>query len=1081
MNRRDILRSVVAAGASGLVAEGAAGRSGERSRTTTVEKSFRAVPFREGADQPWNGQGQTPHIEDEAKNRPKGPWEAWAKRLPERNLDVHDAKDEEGNTIRRVMPPRLNKYGWMTDEDPADRNPEWVGRWQPITDESYDFTYELDMGPMARKDQLSGLDAPGYTTELNFDLQATVKVRAECTRTVKECGGGTVDEPGEITAPSGETPTIRFEGETTVTLTDGDAYQVFYEGSDASYNIDAGGAEWATDGETGVVLLTPSSIAENEPTDWEQGTVRIRGDGEAMGLNGGANLVVETSSATYTVESVGMTIDEGSLGGDPVRMVTTKHGDVTTTGDGGGGETVELFKTKLGGFLPSFPTFTVFEEEKVTNDCSKKGKSFNEQLPGPPYSIFTLSVNGQPVGTWDADRLYFARSREPPYFSKTSAAEVKKFIRSSLDGVNNCEGPLAAVERYLSNFERVVFEIQPPANEGFSWLQAETPPDVMQDGKNTMEIVGLSDLRRPLLRLHDTFVELAAPPFVGVHGWTPQWNPSVPKQPFSMGPLKRHVENQLRRDLGQYPWLWAHRDLEEGDWWRVDDESGAHPFVFYGYDNKGDVDEAAKGLSNAISFSSDQRMDNTLGVLGSYDGEVWAHGQSMGGLVWRTALKRHGLDAEVENLTMTGTPNLGSALADAYVYGRDFGQVYWESRTDDEFGVDFDDAYKTPDGFDPEPTEGIIKYRYDGKPWWETGVVGRVPERDHLADFQLKPEPHNGFLRNIETRKLALPRENYFTVIGNVSRVSSEEASTATMAAKYMKVGGKSLDQRTLDDGATAAKSLSIDELLRQREVGGFHTEVPAMRKTAKWIARFHADLKLDSGVPTSVGNEAHAAGAAGGSRGAWNDEGDDGPDAASSADAGLPRPDAPLVGTDSGRAADAFDPAVTVDHEVAETRPTGFGVVSGEDEDRFRFELRAPDGSVLSLDTDRDGVEVGRTDAMVGRLTFVGVDEPATGTWTVGLSVRADASVPEDEPIRLLAGVPLSRLLTAPMQVEVPGGVVARPAPPDATATPTGATATGETGTATETSTPGFGLGLGAASVAGGAVLRALRLRRDE
>lgn len=371
------------------------------------------------------------------------------------------------------------------------------------------------------------------------------------------------------------------------------------------------------------------------------------------------------------------------------------------------------------------------------------------------------------------------------------------------------------------------FDIVRIGDDRANWVRV--PKDAIVEGKNTVKLeihdfpVGPPDT--PSSPYHSessdgwevyvdaVALELAAPPLVLSHGWTPDWDPPwVDFGSHWLPHLKGRILNEMLAHLGQDPWRWAwDTQLGGGIWMNR-------------YDRKQDFRISAAQLqTTVIGFHS---------LVGYEGSEGWMQGHSMGGLVSRWYLEIRGGHEKIARFAQTASPNTGSFAADGYTL------LHWL----DYYAYDGDLTARNvriPPFIGPR---NFLGWRN----WWDPnigaqGINGSGVLRDNRADFELKPESRNPILQELNGAFPA-PGVEYFTVRGDYG---------LWRGVFRWAVPG---------DGVVTLASATLDGRIRNfRTVDASHEDVPNTTQAARWLMRYYTDLDLDTGKPKAQGAGAAA------------------------------------------------------------------------------------------------------------------------------------------------------------------------------------------------------------------------------
>ncbi len=518
----------------------------------------------------------------------------------------------------------------------------------------------------------------------------------------------------------------------------------------------------------------------------------------------------------------------------------------------------------------------------------------------------------------------------------------------------------------------------PETDGGFRWFEIKAvgndpahifrvPKSIVHHGKNSLRIE-VHDHREAfpavsgshsaysdgwLVDVSSVMLEIAAPPLIISHGWTPEFSPAfrevVPWQPT----LRAQIRLEAQRHLGQDPWAWAN------------DDGGA--VILNTYDRKGDVRQSAEELRQTANALFDR--------LG-YSGKGWIHGHSMGGLVTRWYVELKGGASKFDKVAQTGTPNAGAPTAHLYTYG------YWMlyEALDNEYTAKL--LCQWPLFRDPgEPcTFGVWRGWRD---WWSSAIGayhwldGPSRGRSHIADFQLKPEGSNPHLQILNAH-FGLGGAKYFSV-----------RAVCLVSKKPCLLAGT-----PIGDSVVSLGSATLGGRIPSRTINEFHEDIPLRIEAARWFARFFLDLDLDSGKPESGG----------GGGGSWDFAGPSALDVLPAfGDDGLP-PTASEVALLSVRAEDLADGPFEHDVRVDASARAVLRVMARPEEPPIRVEVRAPSGAVYGVDPPEGSGVTFVEDVGTGLTTYAFiVDAPDAGTWTLLIDPE-EAPPVEGLPLLVLA-----------------------------------------------------------------------------
>lgn len=338
--------------------------------------------------------------------------------------------------------------------------------------------------------------------------------------------------------------------------------------------------------------------------------------------------------------------------------------------------------------------------------------------------------------------------------------------------------------------------------DGDPWYVVRVPVNVVTEGANVVKVKVLDYRGRTWdgfrANLDYVQIELVAPPLLGVHGWTPDFDPFPAPGAAWQPTLASNMYAAAQEAFGQNPWAWAKEKGQVGGvgYWR--------------YDKKQDFRVTADQLASVVP---DYRADF------GYSGKIWLTGHSMGGLLTRHYVDSKGGGAFVEKLAQSGSPNLGAWAADKY--------TWWHCR----------DYYSLDGGL----TARLVHNTWLGysrcsgwRDWWNPALGAYANTsgawHDYLADFMLKPVPSNPPLREVNAA-FGNGGVEFFTVLG---RIGGSWASVAS-------------------DGVTNITSGTLNGAIPFRTVHVSHESIPAEMDTARYYLRFFTELDLDSGRPQAA------------------------------------------------------------------------------------------------------------------------------------------------------------------------------------------------------------------------------------
>lgn len=413
------------------------------------------------------------------------------------------------------------------------------------------------------------------------------------------------------------------------------------------------------------------------------------------------------------------------------------------------------------------------------------GYGGDDPCPQEPFKLFTVFVNGQEIRTLEG------HNTQPCAPGGPEVSRTFEIVPVGGDLPNQVRVPKNIVTEGVNKVRiRVEDFVTGPPNNPY---HTET-----NDG---FEIY-----------MQAVAIELAAPPLVLSHGWTPDFDPAtatVPWQPI----FKANIKSEFTAHTGQNPWRWAQM-------------AGKDAILLNFYDKKGDIRVSARELrSNVQNFHGD---------LG-FSGKGWMHGHSMGGLVSRYYLEVLGGNSKIDRFAQTGTPNLGSWEAGPYTY------AYWMNyeQWNEEYTAKW---FWIAPGW---PFDCCVKVWRGWHDWWNPGVGafqyydGPGHGRDHLADFILKAPDANPILANLNTRFPA-SGVSYFSVRG--------DCNVWTRASCLLS------NPLWRGDGAVGLDSATLNGAIMHRTIDMAHEEIPEQIHTARWMIRFWGGLNLDTGRPLAVG-----------------------------------------------------------------------------------------------------------------------------------------------------------------------------------------------------------------------------------
>jgi hypothetical protein len=539
----------------------------------------------------------------------------------------------------------------------------------------------------------------------------------------------------------------------------------------------------------------------------------------------------------------------------------------------------------------------VFDPVPAQNDVGVG----DDPCPNDPMDLFKVSVNGQEIRTVQGEKT---RPCDP------GGAESGRVF------------DLIALGDDLPNWVRI-------------------PKSIVHEGKNTVKFEILDFvLGPPLSPYHSEYadgwemyvdaaaIELAAPPLILSHGWTPSWDPDwVSFGDHWLPTLKANILNEMRAHFGQDPWRWAKDTQLGGGIW------------MNRYDRKQDFRISAQELLVTV---------NGFHSLVGFTGKGWMHGHSMGGLMSRWYLELLGGNAKIEKLAQTASPNTGSFAADGY--------TAWNWKKFEAQDEDY-----TATWFNLVPFVGPMVFT-GWRDWWNRGTIGASEwqdgpghGRDHLADFELKPVSRNPVLQTLNAAFPAAGVE-YFTVRGDYGLWQG------LFRWAVPGDGVVTLDSATLNGAISNFRT--IDES---------HENVPARPEAARWIMRYYTGLDLDSGKPPG----APFAQGGGGLVGAAEVQAAEEPWAGAEANGAM------VTIFPQDVATGPLEHAITVD-----TVPSAaFGAIVPVPEGPVNIALRAPDGTEYTPEDAGDVPWLAyadeTNDAGARAYTF-SVEAPAAGTWTL-------------------------------------------------------------------------------------------------